>query len=149
MTGPRPEDAPGSGGRRQRGAAAYAKIFAVPEPEVTAAFVARVGPVFAEEALQAAGGDAWSSAGLTDRERSIAVITALAAQGVSGDRLGTHLQLGRRHGLDEQALSALMTLLAGYLGYPRASLAIETIRELFSSDGHGGATDSGHTLEGR
>jgi 4-carboxymuconolactone decarboxylase len=120
-------DSQDSQSRRERGVSAYAKIFAVPEREVPATFAARVGPVFAEEALQAAGGAAWSHPGLTPRERSIAIITALAAQGVAGDRLGTHLQLGRQHGLDEDVLTALMTLLAGYLGYPRASLAMETI----------------------
>lgn len=96
---------------------------------------ARVGAVFAEEALQAAGGPAWSHPALTGRERSIAVITALAAQGVSGDRLSTHLRLGRQHGLDEAALSALMMVLAGYIGYPRASLAMETIHGSFASGG--------------
>ncbi len=70
--------------RRENGVSAYAKIFAVPEQEVPAALVARVGPVFAEEALQAAGGAGWSSPALTGRERSITIITALAAQGVAG-----------------------------------------------------------------
>jgi 4-carboxymuconolactone decarboxylase len=68
-------------------------------------------------------------------DRSIAIITALAAQGVSGDRLGTHLRLGRQQGLDDDALTAPMTLLAGYIGYPRASLAMETIQGSFASAG--------------
>ncbi|MDT0261435.1 carboxymuconolactone decarboxylase family protein [Jatrophihabitans lederbergiae] len=134
-------DARESRSRRERGISAYAKIFAVPEQEVPAAFAARVGAVFAEEALQAAGGPAWSHPALTGRERSIAVITALAAQGVSGDRLSTHLRLGRQHGLDEAALSALMMVLAGYIGYPRASLAMETIHGSFAS---GGQRDTAH-----
>jgi len=116
--------------RRDRGISVYAQIFGVPEQDVAAAFAERVGPVFAEEALHSAGGAAWSHPGLTGRERSIAVITALTAQGVSGDRLTTHLHLARRHGLDEDALTALMTLLAGYLGYPRASTTMETVHHL-------------------
>jgi len=122
--------------RRERGVSVYSEIFAVPEQEVSGTLAARVGPVFAEEALQAAGGAGWSHPGLTGRERSIAVITALVAQGVTGDRLGTHLQLGRRHGLDEDSLTALSTLLAGYLGYPRASLAMETIHGSSLSPGN-------------
>ncbi len=118
---------PESTSRRGQGVSAYAKIFGVPEEEVPAAFAARVGPVFAEEALQAAGGAAWSSPALTGRERSIAVITALAAQGVAGDRLATHLRLGLQNGLDRDALDALMALLAIYVGYAKASLAMETI----------------------
>ncbi len=121
------QDTRESTSRREHGVAAYAQIFAVPEQDVPAALAARVGPVFAEEALQAAGGAAWSSPALTGRERGIAIITALAAQGAAGDRLAAHLRLGRQNGLDEDALTALMTLLAIYIGYVKASLAMETI----------------------
>jgi alkylhydroperoxidase/carboxymuconolactone decarboxylase family protein YurZ len=75
---------------RERGIGAYARIFDVPEKDVPAAMADRVGPVFAEEALLAAGGPAWSSPALTGRERSMVIITALAAQGVAGDRLDRH-----------------------------------------------------------
>ncbi|WP_344969121.1 carboxymuconolactone decarboxylase family protein [Streptosporangium fragile] len=114
-------------GRRERGIVAYARIFGAPEQEMPAVFAARVGTGFTEEALQAAGGAAWSHPALTGRDRSIAVLTALVAQGVSGDRLLTHLRLAREHGLGDDALTALMTLLASYLGYPRASQAMETV----------------------
>jgi len=46
------EAQPSSASRRERGISAYAKILAVPEQEVPATFAARVGPAFAEEALQ-------------------------------------------------------------------------------------------------
>jgi hypothetical protein len=39
------------------------------------------------------------------------------------------VRLGLRHGLDEDALTALTVLLASYIGYPRASLAMETIKD--------------------
>ncbi|MDT0264161.1 carboxymuconolactone decarboxylase family protein [Jatrophihabitans lederbergiae] len=139
-------DARESRSRRAGGISAYAKIFGVPEQEVPAVFAARVGSTFAEEALHAAGGPAWSHPALTGRDRSIAIITALAGQGVSGDRLSTHLRLGRQHGLDEDALSALMTLLAGYIGYPRASLAMETIHRSFASGGQRDTAPVGRPL---
>jgi len=59
--------------RRDRGIAAYAKIFALPGQDVPAAFAELVGPVFAEEALQAAGGAGWWHPALTARDRSIAI----------------------------------------------------------------------------
>ncbi|WP_171064105.1 carboxymuconolactone decarboxylase family protein [Actinomadura soli] len=120
--------------RRERGIAVYAEIFDVPERDVLAVFSARVGLPFAEEQLQAAGGAAWAHPALTGRDRDIAVITALTAQGISGDRLATHLRQARQHGLGEDALTALMTLLAGYLGYPRASLAMEAVHDAFDGD---------------
>ena len=49
------------------------------------------------------------------------------AQGVTGDRLSAHLDLARRNGLGDDALTTLMVLLAGYLGYAHASLAMEVI----------------------
>jgi len=125
-------DAPGTDGqasRREVGVSAYAKIFAIPEQEVPAALAARIGPVLAEETLQAAGGAAWSSPALTGRERGIAVITALTAQGVADDRLIAHLRLGRENGLDDDALTALMALLAIYLGHAKASLAMAAIHK--------------------
>jgi 4-carboxymuconolactone decarboxylase len=113
--------------RHMRGVAAYARIFGVPEDQLVAAFASRVGPVFAEEQLQAAGGAAWADPALSGRDRSIAIITALVAQGVTGDRLDAHLDLARHNGLDDDALTALMVLLASYLGYAHASLAMEII----------------------
>jgi 4-carboxymuconolactone decarboxylase len=113
--------------RRARGVAAYARIFDVPDGQVPAAMASRVGPVFAEEAFQFAGGAAWADPALSGRDRSLAIVTALVAQGVSGDRLGAHLDLARKNGLEGDALTALMVLLAGYLGYAHASLGMETI----------------------
>jgi 4-carboxymuconolactone decarboxylase len=113
--------------RRAGGVAAYARIFDLPPGEVPAAMASRVGPVFAAEAFQAAGGAAWADPALTGRDRSLAVITALVAQGVTGDRLDAHLDLARKNGLSDDALTALMVLLASYLGYAHASVAMETI----------------------
>src|SRR6266487_2656785 len=62
--------------RHARGVAAYARIFGVPEDQLAAAFASRVGPVFAEEQLQAAGGAAWADPALSGRDRSVAIITA-------------------------------------------------------------------------
>jgi 4-carboxymuconolactone decarboxylase len=113
--------------RVSRGEVVYARIFHVNPDQAQAAMASRVGPTFAREAMRAAGGPAWGPSGLTDRERSIAVITALTAQGVSGDRLSAHLALAHEHGLDTEALTALMLLLASYLGYAKASLAMEAV----------------------
>jgi len=120
--------------RRDRGISVYATIFGKAEQDTPAALAAAVGPAFAEEAFHAAGGAAWSHPSLTPRDRSIAVITALACQGVGGERLRSHVRLGMAAGLDPEALMALMTLLASYVGFPRASIAVETIRDGCAAD---------------
>jgi 4-carboxymuconolactone decarboxylase len=116
--------------RRARGIEAYARIFDVPEEDVPAAMAGRVGPVFAEEAFMSAGGPAWSHPALTDRERSIVIITALAAQGVAGDRLDSHIRLAQRNGLGYEALTAMMTLTTNYIGYACGSQAMEAVQRV-------------------
>lgn len=115
-------------GRRERGVAANAGIFAVPANEVVVAFAERVGPLFVEEALQAAGGAAWSHPALTGRGRSIAIPPGPGRFRVSGDRLSTPPAAGTSAGTPQSNADRLVALLAGYFGYPLAFLAIETIR---------------------
>jgi 4-carboxymuconolactone decarboxylase len=98
--------------------------------DVPAAMAGRVGPVFAEEVFIAAGGPAWFHPALTDRERSIVVITALAAQGVAGERLDSHIRLAQREGLGYEALAAMTTLMTSYVGQARGSQAMETIQRI-------------------
>ncbi len=116
--------------RRERGIEAYARIFDVPEKDVPAAMADRVGPIFAGEAFIAAGGPAWSDPAVTDRERSIAIITALAAQGVAGIRLDSHIRLAQRNGLDYEALTSMMTLVTNYIGQARGSQAMEAVHRV-------------------
>jgi len=85
--------------RRDRGIEAYARIFDVPEKDMPAAMARRVGQVFAEEVFLAAGGPAWFHPALADRERSMLIIAALAAQGVAGERLDRHVRLAQRNGI--------------------------------------------------
>jgi 4-carboxymuconolactone decarboxylase len=128
--------------RRERGIKAYARIFDVPEKDVPAAMAGRVGPVFADEAFISAGGPAWSHPAVTDRERSIVIITALAAQGVAGDRLDSHIRLAQRNGLGYEALTALMTLMTNYIGYARGSQAMEAVQRA----GGPGPAGTGNTV---
>ena len=117
--------------RRDRGVAVYAESFGVTPEELPRAFTGRVGSLYAEEAILAAGGPAWNDPALQDRDRSVAVLTALICQGVLGDRLDTHLDRAVRYGLDEHALEVLMVLLALYAGQARTSIAAEQIQAYF------------------
>lgn len=116
--------------RRDRGIQAYARIFDVPEKDVPAAMAGRVGPVYAEEVFLAAGGPAWFHPAITDRERSMVIIAALAAQGVAGERLDSHVRLAQRCGADFQALTAMMTLVTSYIGQAYGSQAMEAVQRV-------------------
>jgi 4-carboxymuconolactone decarboxylase len=116
--------------RRERGIEAYARIFDLPEEDVPAAMAGRVGPVFAEEVFLVAGGPAWFHPALTDRERSMVIIAALAALGVAGERLDSHVRLAQRDGLGYEALTAMMTLVTNYIGQARGSQAMEAVQRV-------------------
>jgi 4-carboxymuconolactone decarboxylase len=112
-----------------RGIAAYSSQFGLPEEEVFPHLSTRFGERMATEAVNAAGG-AWDPDGqLSLRDRSLAVLTALAAQGGVEDRLRPHVRWAIAHGVTRAEIEALLAFLAVYIGYPRASVAMEIVRE--------------------
>jgi 4-carboxymuconolactone decarboxylase len=118
--------------RVSRGRAAYASQFRLPEGEAVDELKRLVGERMAAEAINAAGG-AWVDDSLSLRDRSLVVIAALATQGGVEERLRVHVRWALDHGVTPEALDALGSLLAVYVGFPRASVAMETIREVVAA----------------
>lgn len=116
------------GDRWQRGLAAYASQFAIPEEDVWDHMCGLVGERMAEEAIVTAGA-AWVDDCLSLRDRSLIVVAALVAQGGVEARLRPHVRWAIEHGATADELEALATLLAVYVGFARASVGIEVIRE--------------------
>ena len=114
--------------RRERGVAAYASQLGLREDEVEAWFAERMGERFGAEAINAAAG-AWVDDCLSLRDRSLLVVAALVAQGAVDDRLRGHVRWAIEHGSSRDELEALVTLLAVYVGFPRASVAMEIVRD--------------------
>jgi 4-carboxymuconolactone decarboxylase len=96
-----------------------------------------VGERMAHEAIVAAGG-AWVEDCLSARDRSLIVVASLVTQGGAECRLRGHLRWALDHGSTRDELEALVTLLAVYAGYPRASAAMEVLRDELDE---GGSTD--------
>jgi alkylhydroperoxidase/carboxymuconolactone decarboxylase family protein YurZ len=115
--------------RTSRGRAAYASQFWLQENEAVELLETIVGERMAGEAVQAAGG-AWVEDCLSLRDRSLVVVAALAAQGGVEERLRTHVRWALEHGVTPDELEAALALLAVYVGYPRASVAMEVIQEV-------------------
>ncbi|MBN9170516.1 MAG: carboxymuconolactone decarboxylase family protein, partial [Microbacterium sp.] len=90
----------------------------------------RAGAEHVAEAYLAAGGPGWTGDALSDRDRSIATIAALVAQGVTDDRLEVYLRVARRNGVDTRGLTQLMILLMAYLGQPVTSLGMAAVRRV-------------------
>jgi 4-carboxymuconolactone decarboxylase len=115
--------------RTARGRAAYASQFGLSEDQAIALLESMVGKRMATEAVQAAGG-AWVDDCLSLRDRSLVVVAALVAQGGVDQRLRTHVGWALDHGVTAEQLEAAVALLAVYVGYPRASVAAEIVREV-------------------
>lgn len=114
--------------RYERGLDAYASQFGIPREEVPAWFAERMGERFGVEAVNAAAG-AWVDDCLSLRDRSLAVVAALVALGGIDQRLRGHVRWALEHGSTREELEALVTLLAVYVGFPRASVAMEIVRD--------------------
>jgi 4-carboxymuconolactone decarboxylase len=127
MTYARPVPAP-SEERYERGLRAYASQFGISPEDVPAWFAVRFGERFGGEAINAAAG-AWTDDALSLRDRSLIVVAALIAQGGVDDRLRSHVRWAVEHGSNRDELEALVTLLAVYAGYPRASTGMEVVRD--------------------
>lgn len=115
--------------RLARGRAAYASQFRLPEDEAVEELKRIVGERMAMEAINAAGG-AWVDDCLSLRDRSLVVLAALITQGGLDARLRVHVRWALDHGVTPSELEALGALLAVYVGYPRASIAMETMRQV-------------------
>jgi 4-carboxymuconolactone decarboxylase len=114
--------------RYEDGLRAYASQLGISPQEVPAWFAERFGERFGREAINAAGG-AWPDDALSLRDRSLIVVAALIAQGGVEDRLRSHVRWAVEHGSNREELEALVTLLAVYAGFPRASVGMEIVRE--------------------
>lgn len=121
--------------RYELGLDAYASQFGIPREEVRAWFGERFGERFAEEAINSAGG-AWPDDCLSLRDRSLVVVAALIAQGGVEERLRGHVRWAVDHGATREELEAMVSLLAVYVGFPRASAGMEIVRsELATIEG--------------
>lgn len=114
--------------RYGRGLDAYASQFGMAREDVPGWFAERFGKRFGTEAINAAGG-VWVDDTLSLHDRSLVVVAALVAQGGVDDRLRGHVRWAVAHGSSRDELEALVTLLAVYVGYPKASVAMEVVRE--------------------
>ncbi len=114
--------------RYERGLDAYASQFGIPRDDVPGWFAERFGERFGEEAINSAGG-AWPEDCLSLRDRSLIVLAAMITQGGLEARIRGHVRWAIEHGSSREELEAMVTLLAVYAGFPRASAGMEVVRD--------------------
>jgi 4-carboxymuconolactone decarboxylase len=113
--------------RARRGRAVYARNFGLDEEAAERLMTETAGAIYTAEAYEAAGGPGWHGDALTDRDRAVAVISALVASDVNDRRLDVYLGLARRNGIGDEGLAQLMVLLTAYIGQPYPSAAMHAV----------------------
>lgn len=81
-------------------------------------------------------GDLWSRPGLNRRDRSLVVISVLAALNQI-NQLKVHVRGAINHGMTPTEVREVMTHMCGYAGFPRALDAMQATNEVLESMGHG------------
>ncbi|UIR30733.1 carboxymuconolactone decarboxylase family protein [Priestia flexa] len=70
--------------------------------------------------------EVWRDPTLTLKERSLSTLSALISIG-NTEQLPFHLQLAKKNGVTEKEIIALITHMAFYVGWPKASAALNII----------------------
>ena len=107
--------------RHASAAQSFVRFVPEAEPEqVAASFGRRMGPLggFAFDVV----GDMWNRPQLVRRDRSLLVISALAAQ-ARDEELVAHTKIGLRHGLTPTEVEEILPHIAAYAGFPAAMAA--------------------------
>lgn len=112
----------------------------------------KLAPKFAELNDDVLFGEIWSREDkLSLRDRSIATISALMAQGLF-PQLKSHLVLGKKHGITKEEAIEIITQLAFYSGWPKAWSAFSLIQEVYEDETikeqHGGVFGIGEPNTG-
>lgn len=94
--------------------------------------IASSAPKLAELTNGVLFGDLWKRTDLSQRDRSLVTIAALAANG-DADQLGSHLRRGLENGLTEAEIGEAITHLAFYAGWPKSMAAAEVAKALFDN----------------
>lgn len=96
---------------------------------------ARATPVLGAYTKDLLFGDVWKRPGLAPRDRSFVTVTALIAGGGVASRMRSHFNLALQNGVKPRELSALITQMAFYTGWPNGVGAAEVAAEIYEAQG--------------
>lgn len=125
--------------------AASTSAAAQPIERVAPDAMRRVAPGLADYTDRVLFGDVWKRTVLRPRDRSLVTVSALIATGKTAQLTG-HLGRALDNGLTPAEVSAILTHLAFYVGWPSAVSAVTVVDEVFKRRGlevPDGASQSG------
>ncbi len=91
--------------------------------------ISGLAPEFMKLTKETLFGDIWKRAGLTQKEKSLVTITALAALNKT-EQIDYHLGYGLDNGLTREEIVAALTHVAFYAGWPSAMTGLAHFKKV-------------------
>ena len=80
-------------------------------------------------------GENWNNEDLDVKTRSLITVVALMAQGITDSSLKYHIMNAKSHGVSQKEMSAAITHVAFYAGWPKAWAVFNLAKEVYTEDG--------------
>ena len=101
------------------------------EQKPAAGLIGDIAPKLAQITDDVLFGDVWQRPGLSQRDRSLATVSALIALNRM-EQLPFHLRRALENGISKDELIEVITHLAFYSGWPNSMSAVRIAREVFA-----------------
>ncbi|MBA6413034.1 carboxymuconolactone decarboxylase family protein [Parahaliea sp. F7430] len=92
-----------------------------------------IAPDLTRLVVEFAFGDIYARPGLDNKQKVLATISALVAQGTP--QIGMHVVTGLNVGLSADEIAACLVHLIPYVGFPRVLTAMQVAQEVFAEQG--------------
>lgn len=79
-------------------------------------------------------GENWNNHDIDLKTRTIITVVALVSSGITDSSLIYHLQNAKANGVSQKEISAIITHIAFYVGWPKAWAAFNLAKEVWSDD---------------
>ena len=99
----------------------------------TRAVMRVISPNLADLTAEVLFGDVWEQPDLSKRDRSLITVAALTAL-YRTDQLRGHIRRALDNGVTKAEISAVITHMAFYAGWPTAANAVRVAKEVFDSE---------------
>lgn len=93
----------------------------------------QLAPEFARYNDDILFGEVWSDKTLSLKQRSMITVTTLIASGITDSSLKFHLQNAKKNGVTKEEMSAMITHIAFYAGWPKAWAAFNIIKDIYKN----------------
>ncbi len=99
----------------------------------TRAVMQEISPKLADLTADVLFGDVWEQPDLSKRDRSLITVATLTAL-YRTDQLRGHIRRALDNGVTKAEISAVITHMAFYAGWPTAANAVRVAKEVFDSE---------------